>query len=59
MREHGVWRNPLLQPYFYSSCLNYELSDFKKFIIPKTVKVKKTYTNFNFNIKRRRFTKMK
>ena len=51
MREHGVWRNLLLQPYFYSSCLNYELSDFKKFIIPKTVKVKKTYTNFKFNIK--------
>lgn len=50
-RLNGVWRNPLLHNTFYSSCLNYELSDFKKFIIPKTVKVKKTYTNFKFNIK--------
>ena len=50
-RLNGVWRNPLLHPNFYSSYLNYELVDFKKFIIPKTVKVKKTYTNFKFNIK--------
>ena len=50
-RLNGVWRNPLLHPNFYSSCLNYELSDFQKFIIPKTIKVKKTYTNFKFNIK--------
>ena len=50
-RLNGVWRNPLLHPCFYSSCLNYELADFKKFIAPKIVKVKKTYTNFKFNIK--------
>ena len=50
-RLNGVWRNPLLHSCFYSSCLNYELSDFKKFIAPKIVKVKKTYTNFKFNIK--------
>lgn len=50
-RLYGVWRNPLLHPYFYSTCINYELSDFKKFIAPKIVKVKKTYTNFKFNIK--------
>ena len=50
-RLNGVWRNPLLHPCFYSSCLNYELADFKKFIIPKTVKVRKTYINFKFNIK--------
>ena len=50
-RLNGVWRNPLLHPYFYSASINYELSDFQKFIIPKTVKVKKTYTNFSFNIK--------
>ena len=50
-RLYGVWRNPLLHPCFYSTCINYELSDFQKFIIPKTVKVKKTYTNFSFNIK--------
>ena len=50
-RLNGVWRNPLLHSCFYSSYINYELGDFKKFIIPKTVKVKKTYTNFKFNIK--------
>lgn len=50
-RLSGVWRNPLLHSCFYSSYINYELGDFKKFIIPKTVKVKKTYTNFKFNIK--------
>ncbi|MDN5130430.1 replication initiation protein [Aliarcobacter butzleri] len=50
-RLNGVWRNPLLHSCFYSSCLNYELVDFKKFIAPKIVKVKKTYTNFKFNIK--------
>ena len=50
-RLNGVWRNPLLHPNFYSSYLNYELVDFKKFIAPKIVKVKKTYTNFKFNIK--------
>ncbi|MCT7553684.1 primase C-terminal domain-containing protein [Aliarcobacter butzleri] len=49
-RLNGVWRNPLLHTLFYSFGINYELSDFKKFIIPKTVKVKKTYTNFKFNI---------
>ncbi|MGJ0356485.1 primase C-terminal domain-containing protein [Aliarcobacter cryaerophilus] len=49
-RLNGVWRNPLLHTLFYSFAINYELSDFKKFIIPKTVKVKKTYTNFKFNI---------
>jgi hypothetical protein len=50
-RLNGVWRNPLLHPHFYSTCINYELSDFKKFIAPTIVKVKKTYTNFSFNIK--------
>lgn len=50
-RLYGVWRNPLLHPHFYSTTINYELSDFKKFIAPKIVKVKKTYTNFRFNIK--------
>lgn len=50
-RLNGVWRNPLLHNSLYSYYLNYELVDFKKFIIPKTVKVKKTYTNFKFNIK--------
>jgi len=31
-RLHGVWRNPLLHPYYYSKQINYELSDFKDFI---------------------------
>ncbi len=50
-RLNGVWRNPLLHSHIYTTAINYELSDFKKFIIPKTVKVKKTYTNFKFDIK--------
>ena len=50
-RLNGVWRNPLLHPHFYSTTINYELSDFKNFIAPTIVKVKKTYTNFSFNIK--------
>ena len=33
-RLHGVWRNPLLHPYYYSKQINYELSDFKE-LIPK------------------------
>lgn len=50
-RLSGVWRNPLLHHTFYLGFLNYELDDFKKFIIKKTVKVKKTYTNFKMDIK--------
>jgi hypothetical protein len=50
-RLNGVWRNPLLHSHIYTTAINYELSDFKKFIIPKTTKVKRTYTNFKFDIK--------
>lgn len=31
---HGVWRNPLLHPFYYSLQINYELSDFKS-LLPK------------------------
>lgn len=33
---YGVWRNPLLHPYYYSKQINYELSDFKS-LLPKRV----------------------
>lgn len=32
-RLSGVWRNPLLHSYYYSECINYELSDFRKILI--------------------------
>lgn len=32
-RLSGVWRNPLLHNYYYSHCINYELSDFKNILI--------------------------
>jgi len=32
-RLNGVWRNPLLHNYYYSHCINYELSDFKNILI--------------------------
>ena len=32
-RLSGVWRNPLLHNYYYSECINYELSDFRKILI--------------------------
>ena len=31
---YGVWRNPLLHPFYYSKQINYELSDFKS-LLPK------------------------
>ncbi len=42
-RLNGVWRNPLLHPHYYSSAINYELSDFKEFL-PLRENVKKAYT---------------
>jgi len=36
-RISGVWRNPLLHNYYYSSQINYELKDFKD-LLPKQVK---------------------
>lgn len=36
---YGVWRNPLLHPFYYSKQINYELSDFKS-LLPK-----KEYSN--------------
>ncbi|MCG3666104.1 primase C-terminal domain-containing protein [Aliarcobacter butzleri] len=33
-RLNGVWRNPLLHPYYYSQQINYELGDFKH-LLPK------------------------
>jgi len=32
-RLTGIWRNPLLHNYYYSHCINYELSDFRKILI--------------------------
>lgn len=38
-RFHGVWRNPLMHPHYYSGKLDYELSDFREFLpLRKNVK---------------------
>ncbi len=36
LRNHGIWRNPLKHEYYYSGCINYELSDFKPLLEPRT-----------------------
>lgn len=47
-RLNGVWRNPLLHPFYYSGHYNYELSDFKKFL-PKR-EFQKNVCRVKFNI---------
>jgi len=34
-RNLGIWRNPLRHKHYFSTCINYELNDFKSLIIPK------------------------
>lgn len=36
LRNYGIWRNPLKHEYYYSGCINYELSDFKTLLEPRT-----------------------
>ena len=33
IRNYGIWRNPLKHNYYFSSQINYELRDFKDFVI--------------------------
>lgn len=35
LRNYGIWRNPLKHEYYYSGCINYELSDFKTLLEPR------------------------
>lgn len=35
LRNYGIWRNPLKHDYYYSGCINYELSDFKSLLEPR------------------------
>lgn len=37
LRNYGIWRNPLKHNYYYSGCINYELSDFKSMLEPRKI----------------------
>ena len=40
-KNYGLWRNPLLHPYYFSGEINYELNDFKEFVINRKIALKK------------------
>ncbi len=51
-RLNGVWRNPFLHKYYYSECINYELSDFEDLLQVNQKKCEKgifSHNKINYN----------
>ena len=47
---HGVWRNPLLHPHYYSKQINFELKDFLDLLPKRVSKTKARYSNKKVDI---------